>query len=119
MQVNAQNSASRRFWRTIIVVVLAGFVLGATQPNILAAFLNLSEGTYGMTFDSSGMVTDVDPGHPAARAGIEPGDRIEATSFLDRITVFESNITIPGTPAHLIIHRGAQSFPVTLRSDAP
>jgi hypothetical protein len=118
MKVDARNNAARKFWRTVIVVALAGFFLAATQPNILAAIAGMSEGTYGMTFDYTGIVTGVVPGFPAARAGIQAGDRIVPVSSLDRVTAFESNISIPGTPVHLVIHRGEQARAVMLTSDA-
>ncbi|MBV8671775.1 MAG: GAF domain-containing protein [Candidatus Eremiobacteraeota bacterium] len=118
MNVDAHNTAAKKFWRTLIVVLLAGFVLGMTQPNIIAAIAGLSEGTYGMAFDHTGLVTAVVPGLPAARAGIGPGDRIETVSMLDRVTAYESSITIPGTPLHLVVHHGDQARAVTLSSDA-
>ena len=118
MKVDAPTGAARKFWRTVIAVALAAFVLGTTQLNILAAIVGISEGTYGMTIDYQGVVTQVEPGLPAANAGIKPGDRIEPVGYLNRANVALSNITIPGTPLHLLVHHGSGARDITLTSAA-
>jgi len=118
MRGDAHLSATRRFWRTVIVASLSAFVLGATQPNILAAISGISEGTFGVTLDYIGVVTRVTPGLPAARAGISPGDQIEPVSFGDRMTAFESPISVPGTPMRAVVKHGDSARTLTLTSVA-
>jgi hypothetical protein len=118
MKSDARQSAARRFWRTIIVTSLAAFVLGTTQPNVLAAIYGISNGTYGMAVDYQAVVTQVVPGLPAARASIAPGDKIKPDSFSDRMYLFESEITQPGTVVHAVVQRGTNQRSVTLTSVA-
>ena len=115
MTGDARNSAARRFWRTVIVVGLTAFVLGTTQPNILSAIYDISDGTYGMVVDYAGIVTQVVPGLPAEKAGIAPGDEIEPLGFDDRVNV-TNGIVMPGTPARLIVKRGASVRSLTITS---
>ena len=115
MKGDARQSPTRRFWRTVIVVGLAGFVLGTTLPNILAATSGISNGTYGMYVDLAGIAYQVEPGLPAAQAGIVDGDKIEPISFDDR-AYLSNNIVMPNTPARLIVRHGNSARELTLVS---
>ncbi len=118
MKADAQKSAARKFWRVLIVVSLSAFVLGTTQPNILAAIRGISEGTFGLTFDHFGIVTHVAPGLPADRAGIVPADQITPVSYKDRVTAYVSNISTPGTQLHITVRHGNAIRTLTLTSVA-
>ena len=69
--------------------------------------------------DGHVVIVEVVPGSPAARAGIEPGDRIAAVNgspVRDPAQVVERvRGTRPGDALNLVIVRGDEEFPVSLR----
>ncbi|MGC1380341.1 MAG: hypothetical protein WA814_04885 [Candidatus Baltobacteraceae bacterium] len=62
------------FTRAVIVAVVGIWMVGTLTPQVGCVWQACPDN--GLSFDFDGIVTDVAPGSPAARAAIEPGDQI-------------------------------------------
>jgi len=76
------------------VVLAAIFAYAATAWCVSAAFLWSPRGSFGITTNYNGSVSAVDPGSPAAAAGIEVGDRIDIgeTAFSYRSQIGRAHV---------------------------
>ncbi len=75
--------------RRVVLVVLLAWALGSLY--VFTSFLWTPQGALGLTADYGGVVTDVVPDSPAARAGVMRADRIDLAR-----TPFESRPKLVG-----------------------
>ncbi len=108
-------------FRTVVVVALAAISLAYTAPDLILPWHPW--GNFGMTeavtSRTEATITSVDPGGPAARAGIRVGDKIDlaAMPLDDRRSVYTSyNTARPGRRATFQFVRGIGLQAVTLVS---
>lgn len=85
--------------RTIVVALLGLFVIASTLPGLSLLWDSTDvsygpQGPLGFATDYDGAVKAVEPGSPAARAGVRDGDRVD----LHR-TAFDSRCYVAGSPA--------------------
>ncbi|MDE2481306.1 MAG: hypothetical protein KGN02_03855 [bacterium] len=116
MSLETRTSSRMTFVRTFLIVAFA-VLLGAQQfSDMLLPWKPF--GTYGFSATTFGDVTSVQPGSPAALAGIEPGDRIEIShlSYHERRRILYLTLSPPGeTMTFPVVHRGVKRA-VTLTS---
>ena len=99
----------------VILGLLVAWAVGSLA--VSASFLWTPQGTLGLNADYGGAITSVDPGSPAARAGIVPGDRIDLpnTPFESRPKLVGIVTPIPvGTAVPFQIRRAAGTREVRL-----
>lgn len=108
-----------RALRIAVVSLIGAFELAAFVTT-LATFAQ-PMGEYGYTLGLDGTtVASVEPGLPAAAAGIAAGDRIPfaSLSVLGRLNSFSGQLVAPGTPLRLTVVRANHARTVTLHSAA-
>lgn len=94
--------------RVAVVALIALYELTAFLTTLATFRQPVAE--YGYTVALDGVtIASVEPGLPAARAGIEPGDTLSYASLSPaaRLNSLAGQFVLPGTPAHLeVVHRG-------------
>ncbi|HXW76532.1 MAG TPA: hypothetical protein VEJ20_03905 [Candidatus Eremiobacteraceae bacterium] len=94
--------------RTVVVAALTLFLICAVVPDVRRAWLPL--GMFGYGTDLNGVVNGVDPGSPAANAGMQVGDQIDLHRTDPKYSWFIvqlANDTWPGEPVTFdLVHQG-------------
>ena len=110
--------------RTFVIIALSSFILISGVADVRR--LSHPIGVFGTISDHNGVVQQVAPGSPAARAGIKPGDRYDIARLpaQDRWFLFPQNCTQPGVVIDVGIIRGADERRVSMTAvdepmDAP
>lgn len=74
-----EGRKSMRVARLIVVALLAALMLGTTLPDVVRVF-GRPVYEFGYRIDYIGFITGVEAGSPAAKAGIQQGDRLDILS---------------------------------------
>lgn len=112
------SSARRAVWTIpgrMLLAVLAVWAIASLY--VSASFLWTPQGSTGLASNYGGEITSVEPGSPAERAGLKPGDRIilTGTSFENRPKVIGNATPIaPGTVVRFRVSHGASDRDVML-----
>ncbi len=106
--------SSKRIWTIAGLDFVLLLVLVLVEWNIFHV------GTFGLTFDlTRGTVTDVQPGQPAALAGVRQGDRIELNAIHSadqRRVLFEPSV---GESVQLLVYHNGRARSVSLTAVKP
>ncbi|HTX58047.1 MAG TPA: hypothetical protein VMH02_00120 [Verrucomicrobiae bacterium] len=107
----------RALSRALLIAITLGVVVLYYAPAGHVDFLeNWGEGTYGTEFDAGNpVVTAIDPGSPAQRAGVRPGDRL--ANFRYGTQWGRINAPYAGRSERFDFQRGGRTFSVTLRAE--
>jgi hypothetical protein len=117
MRMPAPNASRRAAVRTLVVVALSLFAIFAAACDLRRLWVPI--GSFGYGTDLDGVVTAIDDGSPAARAGMALGDRVIVTAADRDVSWFIIQIPSvqqPGDRVALdLLHQGEQRT-VTLTS---
>jgi hypothetical protein len=102
----------RPFLRLAAVLVLAAYGFAVTLPDVVVVWRPL--GTYGLTTDPAGIVRSVAPDSPAARAGIQSGDKVEGLASAPLPEVW---VASPGIARMVSVTHAGITRRVTLTSE--
>jgi hypothetical protein len=112
-----QSTASRSAWRTFFVALLGFYVIASTFPGLTFLWDSTDvsygpRGPLGFETDYDGVIKAITPDSPGARAGIQPGDRVDLarTSFQSRpfIAASLARVAAGKHVAVWIIHNGGE-----------
>ncbi|MBV8372194.1 MAG: hypothetical protein JOY69_02950, partial [Candidatus Eremiobacteraeota bacterium] len=110
-----------RALRIVVVTLLGAFELAAVITTFATFDRPVAE--YGYTVASDGeTVASVEPGLPAAKGGIEPGDTIRyaSLSVAGRLYELAGDLVAPGTALRLdVVHRGRARSTTLLPVELP
>jgi hypothetical protein len=105
-------------WGKALVIVLTLYALAVVAPDTLRVFPGVHEipwlarwyplGTLGFEADNDGNIVAVEPGSPAADAGITEGDAIDLAAMIDRRAVNKFVFVAHDHPHTLWISRRGQ-----------
>jgi len=117
--VSASSSELRLVAGRVLLAILVAWAVGSLC--VSAAFLWTPRGTFGMTAGYGAIVRGVDPGSPAAAAGIVKGDRIDLKGTAFDVRPYFIGVTAPvppGRSARLRIVHDGQARDVVLSAVA-
>src|SRR5450631_3260464 len=109
-----------RIVRPIVVALLAALMLGTTLPDVVRVFDHpIYE--FGYRIDYFGFITGIEAGSPAAKAGIQQGDRLDILSTpRDRISAaYQGGTIVPHESVAMGIMRDGKTRLVSLTADLP
>lgn len=108
------RSPARTFVRTVAVVLLGGFILAMTMPNIIGSARGNSAATVGVTLSPDFHVASVLAGTPAAKAGLRAGDRIDLSTLdlRQRMIVWAATYVSPGQAIDFTVVRNNAKVPI-------
>jgi hypothetical protein len=109
-----------RIVRPIVVALLAALMLGTTLPDVVRVFDHpIYE--FGYRIEYSGFITGIEAGSPAAKAGIQQGDRLDILSTpRDRISAaYLGGTIVPHESVAMGIMRDGKTRLVSLTADLP
>src|SRR5215469_16373863 len=116
--IEGRASRRRAVIRTIVVCFFAALTLVSEGSDIVLPWHPLS--TYGFGFTGDTTIHGVIPGGPAAKAGIQDGDRVVLSSAPFRMRVLADFLytpsTVPENPLTFQVERGNTFRTVTLRA---
>lgn len=104
----------------IVVALLATLTLGTTLPDVVRVF-GRPVYEFGYRIDYFGFITGIAAGSPAAKAGIQEGDRLDILSTpRDRIAAaYLGGTIVPHERVAMAIMRGGKSRLLSLTADLP
>jgi hypothetical protein len=122
---DSSTVVSRSVVRTVVVALLALFVVASTVPGLSMLWDSTDvsygpQGPLGFSTDYDGVVKAVDPGSPAAQAGIRDGDRVDLkrTPFEDRHYLAAAPARVPaGKSVTIWVKSGSSERPLALTAE--
>jgi hypothetical protein len=113
-QEDPVRAPARSFVRVVVVVILGGFILAMTMPNILTSTRGYSLALLGVTLSPDFHVASVIPGTSAAKAGLRSGDRIDVSSLTiqQRMDVWGASFVRPGEVVQFAVVRNNAKIPM-------